>query len=306
MNGTAVDRFASLSLFVRVVETGSFSAASRAAGISQPTASKQIVELERHLGARLLQRTTRKLSLTEAGTRFYDHAKRLLADLAEAESSVSRLQGAAVGTLRVGAPVAFGRLHIVPELPDFLSQYPGLAVDLSLNDRFVDLIEERVDVAIRIGRLSDMSLIVRHLGESRRVLAASPAYLAARGEPRTLDDLLSHDCIVYRYLATGNEWPFTGPAGPVSVRVNGSFSTNSSEAVRAAVLSGMGIAMAPFWMIGDALASGALKAILTEYLAPATDISALYPPTPHLAPKVRVFIDFLRRALRRSAAQWTA
>lgn len=293
-----MDRFAALSLFARVVETGSFSAAAREAAISQPTASKQIAELEHHLGARLIQRTTRRLNLTEAGAEFYDHAKRLLADLAEAEAGIGRLQGSPVGTLRIGAPVAFGRLHIMPVLVEFMKRHPGLGVDLALNDHFVDLVEERVDVAIRIGRLGDTALIARHLGYSPRVLAATPGYFESRGVPETLGALKDHDCIVYRYLTTGNEWRFTGPSGEIAIRVDGHFSTNSSEGVRAAVLSGMGIGLVPTWLVADALRTGELVAVLPAFRPSPMDISALYPPTSHVPAKVRLFIDFLRQHMR--------
>ncbi|KPH80981.1 LysR family transcriptional regulator [Bosea vaviloviae] len=295
-----MDRFASFSLFARVVETGSFSAAAREAGISQPTASKQIVELERQLGARLLQRTTRKLNLTEAGAEFYERTKRLLADLVEAEASVRRLHGSPVGTLRIGAPAAFGRLYIMPLLPEFLQANPGLSVDLSINDRFVDLVEERVDVAIRIGRLSDMNLIVRHLGVSRRVLVATPAYLADRGEPHLAEELSEHECIVYRYLNSAAEWHFTSPGGPKTVRVQGRFSTNSSEAVRAALLEGLGIGLVPTWLVADAIRGGQLQTILPELSPIPLDVSALYPPTITVSSKVRTFIDFIRRRFRSS------
>ena len=286
-----VDRFTNLLLFTRIVEAGSLSAAARDAGLSQPTVSKQLAELEARLGAQLLQRTTRQSSLTEAGSAFYVRAKRILAELAEAESDAGDLHGSPRGTLRVGAPVAFGRLHIMPTLPAFLRRYPGLIVDLAMSDRFTDLVEDGVDVVVRIGKLSDMSLIARHVGRSTRVSVAAPAYLAARGAPQTPKDLLQHDCIVYTLLATGNEWHFNGPSGTEVVRVHGSFRANNADAVRQATLAGLGIAVVPTWLIADDVAAGTLRGLMPNWTPSAVDVSVLYAPTPRVAPKVRVFVD---------------
>ena len=179
-----MDRFSSMSLFARVVETQSFSAAARESGISQPTVSKQVAELEARLGARLLSRSTRRIGVTEIGAAFYERCKRILAELDEAEQAAAQMQASPAGLLRAGTPVAFGRLHVLPLVPAFLERYPKLKLDLLMNDRFIDLVEEGVDLAIRVGKLSDMSLIARHLGRSRRVTVATPDYLKRHGTPR--------------------------------------------------------------------------------------------------------------------------
>ena len=288
-----VDRFTSLQLFTQIVESGSLSAAAREAGLSQPTVSKQLAELEARLGAQLLQRTTRQSSLTEAGSVFYVRAKRILAELAEAESDATELHGSPRGTLRVGAPVTFGRLHVMPILPAFLRRHPGLVVDLAMSDRFTDLVEDGADVVIRVGRLSDVSLIARHVGRSARVPVASPEYLAIRGEPRTPRDLPDHDCVAYTLLATGNEWHFTGPSGAEAVRVQGSFRANNADAVRQAVLAGLGIALLPCWLVADDLAAGTLRSLLPDWTPSTVDVSVLYAPTPRVASKVRAFVDHI-------------
>ena len=293
-----LDRFTNLLLFTRIVESGSLSAAAREAGLSQPTVSKQLAELEARLGAQLLQRTTRQSSLTEAGSAFYLRAKRILTELAEAETDAADLHGSPRGTLRVGAPVAFGRLHIMPTLPTFLRRYPGLVLDLAMSDRFTDLVEDGVDVVVRIGKLSDMSLIARHVGRSARVPVAAPAYLAARGEPQTPNDLLQHDCLVYTLLATGNEWHFDGPSGMEVVRVQGPFRANNADAVRQAALAGLGIAVVPSWLIADDVAAGTLRSLMPNWTPTSVDVSVLYAPAPRVASKVRVFVDHIVDAFR--------
>ena len=286
-----MDRFTSLLLFTRIVEAGSLSAAAREANLSQPTVSKQLADLEARLGTQLLQRTTRHLSLTEAGSALYVRAKRILAELDEAEAGAADLHGSPRGTLRVGAPVAFGRLHLMPTLPDFLRRHPGLTVDLAMSDRFTDLVADGADVVIRIGKLSDMSLIARHVGRSTRVPVASPAYLAAKGEPLTPKDLLQHDCLAYTLLTTGNEWHFTGPSGEDAVRVQGPFRADNSEAVRQAALAGLGIAVLPTWLVTEDLAAGTLLRLLPDWTPVAADVSVLYAPAARVASKVRVFVD---------------
>ncbi len=293
-----VDRFTSLLLFTRIVESGSLSAAARDARLSQPTVSKQLAELETRLGAQLLHRTTRQLSVTDAGTAFYTRAKRILAELDEAEAEAADRHGSARGTLRVGAPVAFGRLHLMPALPGFLRRHPGLAVDLTMSDRFTDLVEDGADVVIRIGKLSDMSLIARHLGRSARVTVASPDYLATHDGPRGVQDLPQHHCIVYTLLATGSEWHFTGPFGPEAVRVQGPFRANNADAVRLAALAGLGIAVVPTWLVADDIAAGTLRPILPDWTPAALDVSALYAPSPRVASKIRMFVDHLVATFR--------
>ena len=295
-----MDRFSSMSLFARVVETQSFSAAARESGISQPTVSKQVAELEARLGARLLSRSTRRIGVTEIGAAFYERCKRILAELDEAEQAAAQMQASPAGLLRAGTPVAFGRLHVLPLVPAFLERYPKLKLDLVMNDRFIDLVEEGVDLAIRVGKLSDMSLIARHLGHSRRVTVATPGYLKRHGTPHALEELREHNCIVYSGLTTIDEWHFEGPGGPVQIRVAGNFRANNSEAIREMLLAGIGISVVPFWLVHDEIRRGVLTTLLRAHEPLAMDISALYVPTPHVASKVRCFVDYLAAEFRRN------
>lgn len=259
-----MDRIACMKSFVRTVETGSFSAVAREMETTQPTISKQIAALEEYLDVQLLIRSTRSLSLTDEGTRFYEHCQRVLEAMAEAEASVGR-RHLPSGILRVNCPVSFGQLQVVPRIKAFLDRYPDIKVDLMMTDRFVDLVEEGVDLAIRIGNVQDTSLISRRIGITRRVSVGFVSYFEKAGEPQTPEDLIHHNCIVYTRLATGNEWHFQGPQGLVKVNVQGNFQANNSTAVREAVLSGLGIVVSPIWLFGDAVNQGALKVVLKEY-----------------------------------------
>lgn len=291
-----MDRLAAMTLFKRVVETGSFSASAREAGLSQSSVSKQVAELEALLGTRLLQRTTRKLALTESGADYYAHCRRILADVEEAESSAGALHKVVSGTLRVAAPAAFGRLRLMPHIGDFLLQYPRLRLDVTLSDRLVDLVNAGIDVTVRLGQLADTSLAVRRLGRCTRLIAAASSYLNRRGTPTTLKALAVHDCIVL--TETGEVWRFTGPSGLETVRVSGQFRTDSTEAMRSALVAGLGVAVVPHWLIAPELADGTLVPLLPKHVPAALDISALYPQTPRVPAKVRAFIDFFSRRLR--------
>jgi DNA-binding transcriptional LysR family regulator len=288
-----MDRIDAMALFVRVVETGSFTAAAKALGLSRALASKAVQDLESRLGARLLNRTTRRSSLTEAGSVYYRHAQRLLLDLADVEEEVGRLQSRPRGTLRLSLPMSFGLLHIVPALSDYLALYPEMAVDVVLEDRVVDLIEEGFDVAIRIGRLADSSLVARRLAPSGTVLCAAPAYLDRRGRPETVDALAGHDCLTYHYGARPDEWVFLGPDGEERVRVRGRLRANSGNALRQAALDGFGLAILPDFIAGPDLASGRLVPLLRGHRLPEIAVHAVYPPTRNLSAKVRSFVDFL-------------
>jgi DNA-binding transcriptional LysR family regulator len=259
-----MDRLAAMQTFVRVVESGSFSAVAREANATQSAVSKQVAALERVLGAKLLSRTTRSLALTEDGERYFELARRLVAEVAEAESSLRQGEQQLTGWLRVAASVGFGRLKLLPLVKTFLAAHPGVKIDLRLNDGFVDLVEQGIDVAVRIGELSDSSLVARRIGTSQRVLVASRQYLRSLPKgvkaPRVPEDLLHLNCIVYTELATQNAWTFTAGAGApvdvgtaVTVRAQGNLQTNSSEVVRAAVLSGMGIGFSPTWLFEEEL-----------------------------------------------------
>ncbi|UQA57747.1 LysR family transcriptional regulator [Polyangium aurulentum] len=293
-----LDDLASLAVFVRVAEARSFTAAARALGTTTSAVSKRIAGLEDRLGVRLIHRTTRRLSLSEAGVALFERAERVLADLESLEVSISDLRATPRGLLRVSGPLGFGESRLVPLLPAFFAQYPEVRVELELTDRFVDLVAERYDVAVRIGRLGDSTLVARKLGPSRLVVCAAPDYLARRGTPRTPEDLAGHDCLASTLVARMREWHFAGPDGEVTASVTGSFRTNHGGAMRAAVLAGVGLAVLPTFFIEDELASGAVVTVLDEYRLPAIDIFAVHPPGPHVPPKVRAFVEFLSSQLR--------
>ncbi len=289
-----MDRFAAMTAFARVAETRSFSEAARRLRSSKSMVSRQIMALETDLGARLFHRTTRSLTLTEAGQGYYERVSRILADVDEANLSVSRLQAAPRGRLRVNAPMSFGVRHLAPALPDFLARHPEVEIDMTMNDRFVDLIDEGYDMAVRIGRLTDSALVARKLAPLRRVVCASPAYLAARGVPRTPADLTAHDCLSYSNMAISDEWSFVGADGkPVPVEVKGRLRVNNGDALRIAALRGLGLVTQPTFLVGADLQAGTLVGVLSDHVAQDGAVHAVYPHSRHLSPKVRAFVDFL-------------
>jgi DNA-binding transcriptional LysR family regulator len=289
-----MDRLGAMEMFVRIVETGNFSAVARQLGTTQPTISKQLTALERQLQTRLLNRSTRSLSLTEAGATYYERCRRIIDEVREAEGALGRLQSALTVTLHVNGSIALGQIFVAPLVLKFQRQYPGLAIELSLSDRYIDLVEEGVDVAVRVGRLADSNLVARRLGSTRRVLVATPAYLATHGTPQRPEDLVHHSCLLYAYLSTGNEWGFKGPEGEIRVRVHGNFKANNGEVIRQALLANVGVAMSPDWLIHDKLESGEVVALLPEFAPPPLEISAVYPSGRHVSTKVRTFIEFLQ------------
>ena len=288
-----LDSLAGMAVFAKVVEARSFTAAAAELGMSKSAVSKQITRLEDRLGARLLNRTTRRLSLTETGAAFYDRCARVVAEAQEAELAVTHLQSEPRGTLRVNAPMTFGHLHIAPAIPDFLARYPEVRVDMTMNDRFVDLIDEGFDVAIRIARLTDSSLIARRLAPDRRILCGAPAYFAKHGEPRTPDDLAAHNCLSYAYVSDTDQWQFIDGEGTRSVAVRGNLRANNGDAIRQALLAGLGVAVLPSFIVGPDIQAGRLKEVLRDYLPNRASVYAVYPHSRHLTAKVRVFVDFL-------------
>jgi len=289
-----LEHLTAMAVFARVVEAGSFSKAAQELGLSKSAVSKQVGRLEDRLGVRLLNRTTRRLSLTEAGTAFYAGCRQLVADAEAAEDAVSHLATAPRGTLRVNAPMSFGLAHVAPAMPEFLRRYPELSVDLQLNDRTVNLVEEGYDMAVRVGRLPDSSLIAKRLAPMRRALVAAPDYLDRRGRPGHPGDLVEHDCLIYSYLASGREWRFHGPEGEARVPLKGRLEANNGDALCAAARGGAGLALLPTFICGDDLRAGRLECVLPEW----TDdggaaIHAVFPASRNLSPKVRVFVDFL-------------
>jgi DNA-binding transcriptional LysR family regulator len=293
-----MDRLDAIRAFVRVVECGSFSAVAREAGVGQPAVSKQITGLETHLGAQLLRRTSRSLSLTEAGQEFYESAVRLIEDLEAAESRVGRGQIAPSGLVRVAVAPAFGRLYIAPRLRDFFARYPDITVELEATDRLVNLVEEGVDVALHTGELDDSSLIARKLAMTPVITVATPAYLEAHGEPGTPSELERHQCVIYAPLGVPKAWGFKGKFGSIVYTPTGSFRSNDAEHIRAAVLSGVGLAHTPGWLFASEIASGEVRRVLCEYEPDLLPVSALHPGGRRLATKVRVLIDFLAEILQ--------
>ncbi len=280
-----------LEIFARVVTAGNMSAAGREMGLSPAVVSKRISHLERRLAVRLFQRTTRQLTLTETGQGFYDRVVNILAGIEEAEAFVTRRNTVARGTLKITASTAFGRLHIAPNLGDFLEQYPDIALDLDLSDSFVDIVGAGFDAAIRIAELEDSSLVARKLAPNHRVICASPVYLEKHGVPEQLADLAKYNCLA----PTAQEvWRLQGPDGPISVRVNGNIRTNSTEVVREAVIAGLGIAMRSTWDVGRELKSGQLQIVLPQYQeSPRVAVYAVYPCRQYVPAKLRVFVDYL-------------
>ncbi len=293
-----MEQLKEMAVFARVVECESFSGAARLLGLSKSAVSKQVGRLESRLGVRLLNRTTRRLSLTEAGSAFFEACQRVVAEAEAAERTVRHLAAAPRGTLRVNAPMSFGASHVAPLLPDFMARYPELAVDMVLNDRLVDLVEEGFDVGVRIGRLMDSSLIARRLGPNRMLLAAAPAYLAARGRPRRPHDLLEHECLIYSYRQGPSDWRFRGPEGEVRVPVSGRLRINNGDALHTAALAGLGITLQPSFICGADIRAGRMERLLPDWQAASeSSIYAIYPASRNLLPKVRVFVDFLAARL---------
>lgn len=307
-----MDRLAAMQTFVRVVERGSFSAVARETRTTQSAVSKQVAALERDLGVKLLSRTTRSLALTETGERYFTQVRRLVAEIAEAEMELHKGEQKLSGWLRVAASVGYGRLKLLPLVKTFLSAHPNVKIDLRLHDGFVDLVGEGIDVAVRIGELADSSLVARRIGTTQRVLIASQSYMRSLPKhvkaPKAPQDLEYHNCIVYSELATQNAWTFTAGAGAsaalgtqTTIRVQGNLQTNSSEVIRASVLSGMGIGYAPTWLFEQDLASGDLRVLLPDWPAPSLPIHLVSPPQRRESAKVKAFAAHVaQRATERS------
>ncbi|WP_353192047.1 LysR family transcriptional regulator [Pandoraea pnomenusa] len=281
-----------VALFVRVAALGNVSAAGRERGMSPATAGARLVQLESTLGARLLHRTTRRVALTQEGEVFLSQAQGLLAAEAQALASVGQGLAAPQGRLRVSCSSSFGRQHVSQALPAFLAQFPGISLDFKLTDRVVDLLEEGVDLAIRVGALRDSTLVARKLATNRRTLCASPAYLAAHGTPKHPADLAAHECLI---LGDQRDWRFVTPGGALSVRVSGRLSSDNGEVLRDAVLAGMGIALKSTWDVGAHLRRGELVPVLPAYpLAEEVAIWAVYPSRAFVPPKTHALIEFLQ------------
>ena len=289
-----MDRFEDLQAFVSVVEAGSFTAAADRLGIAKSAVSRRVSALEERLGVQLLRRTTRRLNVTATGQSFYEHGARILADLDEAESAVVQEHGELRGHLRVALPLSFGLRHMCKPIADFSRMHPRVTFDLDLNDRRIDLVAEGVDLAVRIGRLADSTLIARRLFDARTVVCGSPGYLQQHGVPKTPEDLADHNCLVYANLPDPGRWICTDAAGERhSVEVNVTMTASSGDFLCAAAAEGLGLALQPTFIAGDAISRGELEPLLTDYEWPVSPAYAIYPPTRHLSYRVREFIDFL-------------
>jgi DNA-binding transcriptional LysR family regulator len=294
-----MDRITALAAFVRTVELGSQAAASEDLGLSRAMVGRHIQQLEDRLGVRLLNRTTRKQSLTEAGLAFFEKCSAILEQLTEAERAATELQSEPRGTLRVNGPMSFGNQHLAAALAAYCERHPQVKIDLVLNDRQVDLVEEGYDVAIRIARLTDSSLIARRLAPIRLALCASPEYLRRRGIPQVPADLSDHNCLLYTYAIAPLDWAMVAPDGAeVAVRVTGTMTANNGHALMAAAIAGQGIIRQPTFIVGDALRGGQLIRVLPDYGMHHPTAYAVYPHARNLSPKVRSFVDFLAEHFR--------
>lgn len=292
-----MDRFRNLEIFAKTAERLNFAAAARELKLTRAMVSKHIADLEARLGMRLFQRTTRRVSLTEAGRMLAARAGGVIDALQETEDAVRELHTVLTGRLRVNAPVSFGAKHLTPLVARFLADHPGVTIDLTLNDRAVDLIEEGYDVLIRIGVLADSSLIARRLAPARLAIVAAPDYLKRWGVPKTPADLKRHNCLGYSYWSLRDEWQLTGPGGKAErVRVKGSLSANNGDALRCAALDGVGLILQPTFSIADDLRTGRLVRVLAAYAPRELAVHALYAPGAAPSAKLRAFIDMLAAA----------
>lgn len=291
-----MDQFKQISTFVEVIAKGSLSAAARAEGIAPAMIGRRLDALEERLGVKLLQRTTRKIALTNEGSAFLEDCQRILAELEDAESAVSERSAKASGHLMISTPAGFGRQHVAPLIPSFLAEHRDVTVTLSLNDRVVDLIGEGIDVAIRIATLSDSSLIGVKLADNQRVVVASPAYVKRHGAPASLDDLATHNCLAISSDGSQRGWTFRQNGKNVTLKVAGNMVCNDGEVLHDWALSGKGLAWRSMWEVGTEIESGKLVTVLDEFAAPGNDIYAVFAQRRHLPLRIRVLVDFLRRA----------
>ena len=301
-----MDRLEAYRVFSQVVEMGSFSKAAEHLGLSPTAASRHVADLESHLQTRLLNRTTRRISLTETGRSFYERCVQLLADLDEAEQEASRAAVVPRGTLRLTSAVNFGVRHLAPAIAEFLAAHREVRFDVSLSDRIVDLVEEGFDLGIRIGGSGSEHIVARKFGETRLVPCASPGYLAAHGAPQSPDDLERHNCFTYEYVTPKNVWRFRDPGGGErAVRVRGSLHSNNGDLLAEAAARGAGIVFEPAFIVGPDVRAGRLVPLLQEYVPAPVPIYAVYPSRKHLSAKIRLFVDFLIARFA-DAQDWSA
>lgn len=296
-----MDRFMEMRVFVAVVDAGSFIKAADSLDMSKSAVSRLVGDLEARLGVRLLQRTTRRLSLTTEGEVFRDRCIELLGGVEEAEAEITARAGEAAGQLRMNVPVTLGMLYLAPLWPQFMHKHPKVMLEVTLGDRMVDLVEEGYDLAVRIAKLPSSSLISRKIAKTRLVLCASPDYLEQRGTPTSLPELSEHAIITYSLLAMGEQWQFQGPDGEVTVKVTSRMRSNNGDTCCAAALKGQGLVLQPTLLVGPHLESGALVEVLPQYRSIELGVYAVYPTRKHVSPKVRLMIDFLIESFRKPA-----
>jgi len=292
-----MQNFNALAVFVAVAERNSISVAAKRLGISASGASKSIARLEERLGVRLLNRTTRNVSLTSEGSLFFDRCRLILAEVKEAEDALTQARAAPSGKLVVQVPIGFGKLIVVPALPKFIAQYPGVTLDLELADRMPDLSRERIDAAVRVGAVTDARVVAKKLCRTKFVTCASPGYLRRHGEPRTPADLTHHRCLAYVDPQAGRyrDWEFTGSEGSFAIGVSGQLNINNGEALVEVAKAGGGIATVASFIAADAIARGKLRVILRDYMSEGPEISVIYMPARHISARVRAFIDFMSK-----------
>jgi DNA-binding transcriptional LysR family regulator len=293
-----MDLFASMKMYVAVVDGGSFAAAADKLGISRAMASKQIQKLEEHLGTRLLNRTTRRLSLTETGRAFYERSAQILGDLEEAEQIAGQMTRTPQGVLRMTIPLSYGQHRLAAIIGNYSQAYPQVQLDISLSDRKIDLIEDGLDLAIRIGAMPQSDLIARKIGAVRSVICAAPGYLARHGVPQSPADLVRHACLGYTLTGGGGDWRLEGAEGQLTIPISGAIKADNGDILRLAALSGAGLLFQPHFIVDDDIAAGRLLRVLPEWQSAEYGVYAVYPSRKHLSAKVRTFVDYLVDALQ--------
>lgn len=300
-----MDKFNDINIFVRSAQTRSFSVAAQHLGMSPSAVSKAVMRLEESLGIRLMNRTTRKITLTDDGAAFYERCRQILGELEEAELELKRAQSTPTGTLRIDLTTELGQLHIIPALPQFIERYPDLKLNISLSNRMADVIEEGIDVVVRIGVGPDSSLIMHGLGTARFIVCAAPNYLRQYGIPQTLEDLKHHNCISFVSPWTGRvfDWQFQNDGQQISIPVEGNLCLNNGKSLLDIALAGIGLVQVYNYIAGEAIAQGKLKPVLENYVAPGSLISVVYPQKRHLSAKIRAFIDFMSELMKQLRQQ---
>jgi DNA-binding transcriptional LysR family regulator len=293
-----MDRMAAMEAFVLVVDTGSFSAAARRLNVGQPAVSKLVAQLEERLGVKLLVRTTRGLTATEAGLNYYERARRSIAEADEAESVARGAGSSLTGRLRIAAAVTFARIHVMPRLPEFLQRHPDLEIEVVLDDRNVDLVQEGIDVALRMGQLADSSLAARRIASGPHVVLGTPAYFEQAGEPTAPGDLAGHEAVIYDQLGGGAEWTFRRDEAELAVTLKGRLRVSAAEGLRAAVLANAGFAIVSEWMFAPEIAEGAVKVVLQDWTLPRIDLWVMFPAGRTASTKARTFAKFVEEVMR--------